>query len=264
MHPISYPLAILAGGLATRMRPLTETIPKSLLEVAGAPFIAHQLRLVAAGGIQRVVLCLGHLGEMVRDFVGDGSRFGLHVDYSFDGPRLLGTAGALEHARPLLGPKFLVMYGDSYLPCDYQAIAAAFANSDGLGFMVVHHNQGKYDASNVEFADGKILRYSKTQTADMEHIDYGLGGLKAEALDRVPADQPFGLAALYGILLEDGQLVGYDQPTRFYEIGSPQGLLETHHLLSEPRPSGSGYPQEPLPDGRGSDEGPRRQQGNSS
>src|ERR1044071_9702153 len=112
------PIAILAGGLATRLRPMTETIPKALVEIAGEPFLAHQLRLLRAAGYERVVLCVGYLGKMVREFAGDGSAFGLYVEYSFDGPTLLGTAGAIVRALPLLGPRFSVIYGDSYLPCD--------------------------------------------------------------------------------------------------------------------------------------------------
>lgn len=229
---IPFPIAILAGGMATRMWPATEKIPKSLLEVAGEPFLAHQLRLLAEHGVQRVVLCLGHLGEQVRDFAGDGSRFGLRVDYSFDGPKLRGTGGALQQALPLLGDRFLVMYGDSYLPCNYRAIAEAFAASSALGFMVVYRNRGQFDASNVEYAAGRILRYSKTQRDErMEHIDYGLGGLDRRAFDLVPAEGVFDLATLYGLLLERGQLAGYDELDRFYEIGSTSGLQETHQLL---------------------------------
>src|SRR5215475_16199750 len=112
------PVAILAGGLATRLRPITERIPKALIEINGEPFIAHQLRLLRSRGIRRVVLCLCYLGEMVRDFVGGGQAFDLAVEYSFDGPVLLGTAGAIHRAIPLLGGAFFVLYGDSWLPCD--------------------------------------------------------------------------------------------------------------------------------------------------
>src|SRR5258708_1931944 len=111
------PIAILAGGLATRLRPITETIPKALVEIAGEPFLAHQLHLLRANGYERVVMCVGYLGEMVRDFAGDGSQFGMQVEYSFDGEALLGTAGALRKALPLLADDFSVIYGDSYLPC---------------------------------------------------------------------------------------------------------------------------------------------------
>src|SRR5215212_2596556 len=126
------PAAILAGGLATRLRPHTDTLPKSLLDIAGEPFIAHQLRLLRARGLARAVLCVGHLGEMIHDVVGDGSRFGLQVDYSFDGPSLLGTAGAVKGALPLLDDPFFTLYGDAYLDCDYKAVAATFERSGKL------------------------------------------------------------------------------------------------------------------------------------
>ncbi len=119
-------VAILAGGLATRLRPITESVPKSLLEVNGEPFAKHQLRLLRAKGFKRVVICVGHLGTLVQRVIGDGSALGLEIDYSFDGPVLLGTAGAIRNALPKLGEAFFVMYGDSYLPCDYAAIARSF------------------------------------------------------------------------------------------------------------------------------------------
>src|SRR5579872_5855079 len=136
------PVAILAGGLATRLRPLTDKIPKALVDVNGEPFIAHQLRLLASRGIPRVVLCLGYRGEMVRDFVGDGWEFGLQVNYSFDGPELRGTAGAIHQALPLLGDSFFVLYGDSYLPCDYAAVEQAFLTSGKTALMTVFCNEG--------------------------------------------------------------------------------------------------------------------------
>src|SRR5579862_1874605 len=165
------PVAILAGGLATRLRPLTEKIPKSLIEINGEPFIAHQLRLLKKAGIGRVVICTGYLGSMIEDFAGDGAQYGLEVRYSHDGPTPLGTAGALRQALPLLGGHFLVIYGDSYLTCDYAAIEAAFLASGKAGLMTVYLNEGRWDTSNVEFSGGKIVRYDKRErTPRMRHI----------------------------------------------------------------------------------------------
>ena len=161
MTPALNPLqtvAILAGGLATRLRPMTETVPKSLLEVNGEPFAVHQLRLLQSKGIRRVVFCVGHLGEMIEQTIGNGSTLGLQVDYSFDGPALLGTAGAVRKALPRLGDSFFVMYGDSYLPCDYAAIARQFQTAGVLGMMTVFRNEGKWDTSNVEFEAGNDSR----------------------------------------------------------------------------------------------------------
>jgi NDP-sugar pyrophosphorylase family protein len=224
---------ILAGGLATRLRPLTETVPKSLLEVNGEPFAVHQLRLLQAKGVRRVVLCVGHLGELVQRVIGDGSALGLQIDYSFDGPTLLGTAGAVRNALPKLGESFFVMYGDSYLPCDYTAIARNFVSAGVLAMMTVFRNEGKWDTSNVEFEAGKILAYSKTNRSPrMRYIDYGLGVFRAEAFHNLPAEKPCDLTALYMDLLQRKQLAAFEVKERFYEIGSPEGLQETAEFLA--------------------------------
>jgi NDP-sugar pyrophosphorylase family protein len=226
-------VAILAGGLATRLRPMTETVPKSLLEVNGEPFAVHQLRLLQAKGIRRVVLCLGHLGALVQRAIGNGAALGLQVDYSFDGPALLGTAGAIKNALPKLGDPFFVVYGDSYLPCDYAAIARNFASADGLAMMTVFRNEGKWDTSNVEFDAGEILAYSKTnRTPRMRYIDYGLGVFRAEAFYGLSAGKVCDLTALYTDLLQRRQLAAFEVRERFYEIGSPAGLLETAEFLA--------------------------------
>lgn len=232
------PVAILSGGLATRLRPLTETIPKALIELNGQPFLAHQLRLLSSRGIERVVLCVGYRGEMIQDFVGDGARFGLHVDVVFDGPVLLGTAGAVRLAVPLLGNSFFVLYGDSYLPCDYSAVCRAFLRSGKRGLMTVFRNEGQFDTSNVEFRDGQILRYDKkNRTPEMHHIDYGLGAFRAGVFTGLPEGVPCDLATVYQDLLSAGELAAFEVPERFYEIGSPQGIEETAAYLRRVRPT---------------------------
>jgi NDP-sugar pyrophosphorylase family protein len=227
------PVAILAGGLATRLRPLTEKVPKALLLVNQEPFIAHQLRLMAASGIQRVVLCVGYLGELIQELVGDGARFGLDVEYSFDGPVLLGTAGAVKMALPRLGRRFFVLYGDSYLPCDYRAVAASFHASGKEALMTVFRNEGQWDSSNVEFAAGRILTYDKRNPTDrMRYIDYGLGVFCDSAFAGVAGNEPHDLAALYQELLRRGELAGLEIRERFYEIGSAAGLRELSDFLA--------------------------------
>ena len=228
------PVAILAGGLATRLRPLTGKIPKSLIEINGEPFLAHQFRLLAAAGIRRVTLCTGYLGEMIEAYAGDGSRFGIEVAYSPDGASLRGTAGAVAHARPLLGESFFVLYGDSYLPCDYAAIEQAFLASGKSALMTVHHNRDQWDYSNLRFEDGRILAYDKkARTPEMRHIDYGLGVFRATAFDAVPATGAHDLADLYGDLLARGDLAGLEVPQRFYETGSFAGIRELAEYLAE-------------------------------
>ena len=225
-------LALLAGGLATRMRPVTETLPKSLLPVAGEPFIAHQLRRIAAEGIGEIVICAGHLGKQIADFVGDGARFGCAVRYSWDGPQLLGTGGALRQALPLLGERFLVLYGDSLLPVRFAPVWQTFADSTMPALMTVFRNEGRWDTSNVEFLDGIIRVYDKrARTPRMRHIDYGLGAIDAAAFAARPAGQAFDLADFYRDLAQTGRLAGYEVAERFYEIGSPAGLAETRTFL---------------------------------
>ena len=227
-------VAILAGGLATRLRPITETIPKALVEVAGEPFLAHQLRLLARAGYRRVVMCVGYRAAQIREFAGDGGAFGLHVDYSPDGAVLLGTAGAIRRALPLLGDAFAVVYGDSYLTCDYGAAERVFLESGKPGLMTVYRNEGQWDTSNVEFTGGRIVAYDKVnRTPAMRYIDYGLGMFQRAAFDDIPADRPSDLASLYQDLLRRGELAAWESPDRFYEIGSAEGIRDLAEFLSK-------------------------------
>jgi NDP-sugar pyrophosphorylase family protein len=230
---VNVPLAILAGGLATRLRPVTREIPKSLIEIAGKPFIIHQIELLRRNGIDHIVLCLGYLGDMVQAALGDGRVLDVHIDYVFDGPTLLGTGGALKKSLPLLGEAFFVLYGDSYLDVDYETVQNAFEESGKLGLMTVYHNAGRWDRSNVLFLNGQIIRYNKRQPApEMQHIDYGLGVLRKEAFAEFPDGENFDLAKVFQALSARNQLAGYEVTQRFYEIGSPEGLEETRRFLS--------------------------------
>lgn len=232
MTAAQLPVALLAGGLATRLRPITEKVPKLLIEVAGEPFFSHQIRLLKRAGLTRLVLCVGYLGEKVVELYGDGSRWGVQIEYSFDGPKLLGTGGALIQALPKLGDAFYVLYGDSYLPIDYLAVGDAFLKSGRQGLMTVYENHERYDASNVWYADGEIKVYDKKQKVpEMHHIDYGLGLLRAQALAAWPRNAVVDLADVYGRLVAERQLAGYEIRQRFYEIGSHAGLNELDALL---------------------------------
>jgi NDP-sugar pyrophosphorylase family protein len=228
-----FPVAILAGGLATRLRPLTETIPKAMILVNGEPFIAHQLRLIRERGIEHAVLCLGFKSDSIQEFVGDGASFGLKVEYSLDGPKLLGTGGALKRAVPMLGNSFFVLYGDSYLTCDYAAAQRRFEQTGKLALMTVFQNDNAWDKSNVEFSDGEIKAYSKDRrTPEMHYIDYGLGVFDAGAFAAVREDEPCDLAQLYKELLARGELAGFLAHERFYEIGSFDGIRELSEYLA--------------------------------
>jgi NDP-sugar pyrophosphorylase family protein len=227
------PVAILSGGLATRLRPLTETIPKGLVQVAGKPFVAWQLEYLRSQGASRVVLCIGHLGEQLKAAVGDGSAFGLEVSYSWDGPRLLGTGGALKQALSLLGDRFFVFYGDSYLPVDFQSVQRSFLRSGKPALMTVLENHDRWDRSNILFRQGLIVEYNKhNPRLEMMHIDYGLGILSSSLLADCPQDTASDLADIYHSLSVRGGLAGFEVFDRFYEIGSPVGLQETDAFLS--------------------------------
>lgn len=235
------PVALLAGGLATRLRPITEKIPKALVDLAGRPFIDWQLDLLAENGIRHVVMCLGYLGEMVRDHCGDGAPRGMRLDYSFDGEKLMGTGGALRRAERFLGDDALwVMYGDSYMDIDYRGVLAAFRASGADGLMTVLNNGNKWDTSNVIYEGGVLVKYDKkNRSPAMHHIDYGVGLLRASVLARVPADRPYDLAELYTALVDERRMIGYEVTRRFYEIGTPASLEEARAYLMSRKAAGT-------------------------
>jgi N-acetyl-alpha-D-muramate 1-phosphate uridylyltransferase len=224
------PVCILAGGRGTRLGELASDTPKPLLEVAGEPFLAHQLRLLAAHGASRAVLCVGYRGEQIQSRIGT-SCHGVSIAYSHDGPELDGTLGAIRRALPLLGERFLVLYGDTYLRVDYRAASRAWHDSGLPALMVVLRNEGRWDASNAVFAHDRVLAYDKrAPTPEMRWIDYGLGGLTAAALELVDEHQS-DLAPLYSELARRGELFGREAVERFYEIGTPAALRETDAFL---------------------------------
>ena len=225
------PAVILAGGLATRMRPVTTHTPKALLEIAGRPYLWHQLQLLKQHGIRRVVLLVGYLGEAIEQKFGDGSIPGLTIQYCYDGPTLLGTAGAIRQALPLLPGPFFVLYGDSYLPCDYRDIEAAFRRSGLPALMTVYRNEGRYDTSNVEYDGTRILAYDKRhRTTAMQHIDYGLGAFMPSVFAGLPPGTS-DLERVYKGLIAERKLASFEVDQRFYEIGSPEGFRETEEFL---------------------------------
>jgi NDP-sugar pyrophosphorylase family protein len=207
-------LVILAGGLATRLFPLTSKVPKSMLEINKRPFLEYQLELLKEYEIKDVLLCLGYKGELIKNYFGDGKKFGVNLSYSYDGEKLLGTAGALKKAYKLLNDNFLLMYGDSYLPYDYWKIEEAFKNSEKLSLMVVHKNQNRFDKSNILIADDLVKVYDKTLKGEnLEYIDAGLSILKKEVLSL--------------------EMLAYEVKQRFYQIGSLEGLEEFKNLVEK-------------------------------
>jgi len=221
------PVAILAGGLAIRMRPHTDTVPKALLPVAGRPFLAHQLDLLRGQGVRRVVLCVGHFGEQIVAAFGNGQAHGIDLVYSHDGPDLLGTAGALRNALPLLGSDFFTLYGDSYLRVDYAAVWKAYMDQAAPALMTVVPSGIATEPANAWFEGGKIRAYGKARPLpEMRHVDYGLGVFNASVFQ----DDVRDLSQLQTQLAADGRLAGFEVADRYFEIGSPAGLaeLESH------------------------------------
>jgi NDP-sugar pyrophosphorylase family protein len=227
------PVAILAGGLATRLRPLTDRVPKSLLSIAGRPFIFHQLELLKRQGVDRAVLCVGHLGDQVEAAVGDGRTLGLEIRYSFDGPDLLGTGGALKQALPLLGDRFFVLNGDSYLPCSFARVQSAYEASRRPALMTVLRNNNRWDRSNIDFRKGELIEYDKnSRRPDLSHIDFGLSVFSSGVFSTYGKSKVIDLADICRDLLNDGQLAAVEVSERFYEIGSPRGIRDTEEFLS--------------------------------
>ena len=228
------PIAILAGGLATRLRPITDTIPKALVDIAGVPFIVRQLQYLRSQGGARVVLCVSHLGDQIRDIVRDGAQFGLSVDYSFDGAVRLGTGGAVKRALPLLGDAFFALYGDSFLPIDFADVERAFVRLGRPALMTVLRNADRWDKSNVEFREGRVDEYNKRRPRpEMAYIDYGLGVLSAQVFDDYAQETIIDLADVYHALSKAGRLAGHEVFERFYEIGSHDGLADTQRYFTQ-------------------------------
>jgi MurNAc alpha-1-phosphate uridylyltransferase len=228
-----FPVAILAGGLGTRLHPATEKLPKALVRIGDRPFIHWQLALLAQQGITQVVLCIGHLGEQILAAVGDGDAFGLTVRYSFDGEVLLGTGGALRRALPMLGSPFFVLYGDSYLPCSFAAVQSAYEASGASALMTVLRNENRWDRSNVLFEGGRIVEYNKrAPRPGMAHVDFGLGVLSSRVLENLPNGVAIDLADIYEALSKKGELGAFEVGERFYEIGSLSGVEVTERYLT--------------------------------
>ncbi len=226
------PLAILAGGFATRLGSLTKDTPKCLLKINGRPFVDWQLDLLIKNGYSNFVFCVSHKSEIVQDYLGDGSRHGVHIRYSADGSKQLGTGGAIRNALPMLGNKFGIMYGDSYLPIDYRAIEDFFTDSNFLGIMSVYENNGLFESSNVEYSQGLIKEYKKkSKNPRMRHIDYGLSYFHSAAFESCPQNKFLDLSDLYSDLASENMIGGFEVIQRFYEIGSAQGINDFSSYL---------------------------------
>jgi NDP-sugar pyrophosphorylase family protein len=233
-------VAILAGGLAQRLKPITETVPKAMLEISGKPFISYQLKQLRNQGIERVVLCVGHQCEQIEKFVGDGSDFGIKVQYSYDGDKLLGTGGALINAIEFLDEIFFVTYGDTLLDVSYVDVFNTLKNASSQysGIVTVLENKNQWDKSNTQFKNGKILAHNKkSQVGEMNYIDYGLSMFRkkdyAEWIGSIENGTSIDLSDAISFFAQKGKLLGYEVKSRFYEIGTPESLFETTKMIEE-------------------------------
>jgi MurNAc alpha-1-phosphate uridylyltransferase len=225
---------IMAGGLGTRLGRLTARLPKSLVNIHGRPFLEYQIDLLRKNGIRKVLLCIGHLGEQIKERFGTGRDFGVTIRYSEEGEDLLGTGGALKKAEPLLEERFLLLWGDSYLKLDYRKIWNAFLKARRLGLMVVYKNSNERVPSNVVVRDGRIALYDKWKTnPDMLYIDNGLSVWSRDILGMIPFGKPFEIERLFQLLSEKGEVAAYETEQRFYEVGSISGLGELKRILRD-------------------------------
>ena len=226
--------AILAGGLGTRLRPLTEKVPKALVPVGGRPFLEYEIELLKQNSIDDIVLCLGYLGEQVEEHFGDGKKFGVKIRYSHDGEELLGPIGGLKMAEEMLASEFFVTYGDAYLRLDYNGLMATLLRSGRMGAMAIYRNDGKHGKSDLVVQDEFVTAYDKKATLPgMVWINFGVTALRKAALKRLIAGRKYDEEPFYRDLIERRQLLAYETNERFYEIGSPQGLDEFTRLIAK-------------------------------
>ena len=223
--------AILAGGLATRLGNLTKGQSKSMVRILGKPFLEYQLELLRKGGIKDIILCIGHMGEQIERHFRNGREYGVNIKYSLE-DKLLGTAGALKKAEPLLNNTFFTMYGDSYLFLDFPAAMRYFNSQSKLALMTVYKNYDRYDRSNTVVEGNLVKKFSKKErTEDMVYIEYGANIFKKEALKMIPENQFYSLDDLFPRLIEMEELLAFGVRERFYEVGSPQGLREFEEYM---------------------------------
>ena len=219
-------VAILAGGLATRLGRLTNGQPKSMVPISGKPFLQYQLDLLRRSGVADVVLCIGYLGEQIESYFGDGNKFGVNIKYSRE-DKLLGTAGALKNARDLLNDIFFTIYGDSYLFLDFAACMSYFKSQGKLALMTVYKNYDRYDKSNTAVEGNLVRKFSKRErTRDSIYIEYGANIFRKRVLEVIPENESYSLDDLFPRLIEKKELLAFEVKERFYEIGSLQGLKD--------------------------------------
>lgn len=227
-----YDIAILCGGMATRLYPLTANFPKSLIKINGIPFIYHQLKLLEKNGFKHVVLCLGQFGKQIESYV-SSFEIPMDIEYSYDGDVLLGTGGAIKKAIPLLGKNFFVLYGDSYLPIKYKKVESHYSMHSKIGLMTIYKNTNPLHKNNVAVDNNQIIAYDKKEYSDnMQYIDYGLGIFDRIIFEKIKQCS-FDLADAYKVLVKAKQLLPFEVEQTFYEIGSHEGIMQLAKYIKE-------------------------------
>jgi len=226
-----YPIIILAGGIGNRLYPTTKTIPKSMIEINGEPFIQHQLNLLETNGFQNVIICVGHLGSTIDEYA-KHHKFNMNLTIADEGEKLLGTGGAIKRIIPILPDNFFVMYGDSYLNADYKFVQQKFIDEKKLAMMCIYKNNGKHDKSNVLLENGRIVSYDKNKPDAMaQHIDYGMSIFSKKSFEGF--EGKFDLYRVHQKMLQMNELATCVMPNRFYEIGTQKGILDYESYLKE-------------------------------
>lgn len=219
-------VAVLAGGMATRLGSLTGSRPKSLVMVDTKPFLEHQIIMLKKSGVNEIILCVGHFAQQIIDYFGDGSDYGVHIIYSIE-QKPLGTAGALKNAEHLLDEIYFTLYGDSFLFLNFHEILSFFMRSQKIGLMTVFKNSGLYDRSNTRIDDdGMVVEYDKHRETGFKYVDYGLNVFRKKVLEMIPKGEYYTLEQIFNSLIGKRQLISFETKERFYEIGSPAGLIE--------------------------------------
>ena len=219
-------IAIICGGLATRLENLAKNIPKSMIEIQEKPFLEYQIENCKKNGIKDFVLCVGHLSDYIENYFGSGKKFNINIKYSHDGDKLLGPIGALKNAETLLDDIFFMMYGDSYVFVDFEKVYDYFQKTDNKALMTVFQNCDKIDISNVVIKNKKVVKYNKEKTKDMLFIDYGVSIFRKKILDEIPKNTFYSTKDLFSNLVDQDNLLSYEIKKRFYHIGTPESLKE--------------------------------------
>lgn len=227
-------MVIFCGGLGTRLKPITEKIPKSMIIINGKPFLEYQLEILKKNDIRNIVLCIGYLGEKIKEYFKDGKKFSVNISYSEEKGKLLGTGGALKNAKNLLDKRFFTMYGDGYLLLNFKDIWNCFNKFIKIGMLTVYKNYNRYDRSNVTVKGNYVTGFYKDKSKrGLVFIDEGVSILRKDVIDLIPSNTEYSLNDVFIELIERKELLAYRTSQRFYEIGSKNGLDEFTKLNSE-------------------------------